>query len=47
MRTDLLNILACPVCRGTLTLTAATTAPDGAPDAGEVLTGTLDLLGVR
>ena len=41
MRTDLLDILACPVCRGTLTLEAETIAPDDAPDAGEVLTGTL------
>ena len=41
MRTDLLDILACPVCRGALTLNAETIAPDDAPDAGEVLTGTL------
>ena len=41
MRTDLLDILACPVCRGPLTLEAATIAPDDAPDAGEVLTGAL------
>lgn len=45
MRTDLLDILACPVCRGALTLEAATVAPDDAPDdapdAGEVLTGAL------
>ena len=41
MRTDLLDILACPVCRGALTLGAETIAPSGAPDAGEVLTGTL------
>ena len=41
MRTDLLDILACPVCRGTLTLQAETIAPDDAPDAGEVLTGAL------
>lgn len=41
MRTDLLDILACPVCRGALTLEAETIAPDDAPDAGEVLTGTL------
>ncbi|MDE2787166.1 MAG: methytransferase partner Trm112 [Chloroflexota bacterium] len=41
MRTDLLDILACPVCRGALTLDGETIAPDDAPDAGEVLTGTL------
>ena len=41
MRTDLLDILACPVCRGALTLEAETIAPDDAPDAGEVLTGAL------
>ena len=41
LRTDLLDILACPVCRGPMTLEAETIAPDGAPDAGEVLTGTL------
>ena len=41
LRTDLLDILACPVCRGKLTLQAETIAPDDAPDAGEVLTGTL------
>lgn len=41
MRTDLLDILACPKCKGTLILDAETVAPEGAPDAGEVLTGTL------
>ena len=41
MRTDLLDILACPVCRSPLDLNAETIAPDDAPDAGEVLTGTL------
>jgi len=41
MKTDLLDILACPVCKGPLTLAAETFAPDDAPDAGEVLTGTL------
>ena len=41
MKTDLLDILACPVCKGPLTLAAETLAPDDAPDAGEVLTGTL------
>ena len=42
MRTDLLDILACPVCRGTLTLQVDTIAPEGAADAGEVLTGALN-----
>lgn len=41
MNTDLMDIIACPVCKGTLTLQADTVAPDDAPDAGEVLTGTL------
>ena len=41
MRTDLLDILACPVCKGPLTLKAGTIAPEGSPDADEVLTGTL------
>lgn len=41
LRTDLLDILACPVCRSPLTLQAGAIAPDDAPDAGEVLTGTL------
>ena len=41
MNTDLLAILACPVCKGALTLDAATIAPAGAPDAGEVLSGAL------
>ena len=41
LRTDLLDILACPVCRGILTLDAETIAPDDAPDAGEVITGAL------
>ena len=41
MRTDLLDILACPVCKGPLTLKAETIAPDNAPDAGEVITGAL------
>ncbi len=41
MRTDLLDILACPVCRGTLILDAETISPEDAPDAGEVLTGAL------
>ena len=41
MRTDLLDILACPICRSPLTLQAQVVASDDAPDAGEVLTGTL------
>ena len=41
MRPDLLDILACPVCRGALILDAETIASDEAPDAGEVLTGAL------
>ncbi len=41
MKTDLLDIIACPVCKGALDLDAHEIAPDGAPDAGEVLTGTL------
>ena len=41
MKPALLDILACPVCKGPLTLKADTVAPDDAPDAGEVLTGTL------
>ncbi len=35
MKPDLLEILRCPVCRGTLTLVARTT------DRGEVMEGTL------
>ena len=41
MKTDLLDIIACPVCKGPLTLHGDSVAPDDAPDAGEVLTGTL------
>lgn len=41
MKTDLLDILACPVCKGVLNLEADEFAADGAPDAGEVLAGTL------
>ena len=41
MNTDLLDIIACPVCRGLLDLEAEEIAPEGAPDAGEVLTGRL------
>ena len=41
MKTDLLDILACPVCKGSLDLQADEIASEGAADAGEVLTGTL------
>ena len=41
MNTDLMDIIACPVCRGPLELRADTIAPSDAPDAGEVLTGLL------
>ena len=41
MRTDLLDIIACPVCKGPLTLHTDTVTPDDAVNAGEVLTGTL------
>ncbi len=41
MRTDLLDIIACPVCKGPLDLRADEIAPDDAADAGEVLTGAL------
>ena len=41
MNTDLLDIIACPVCKGPLDLQADEIAPEGAVDAGEVLTGTL------
>lgn len=41
MNTDLLDIIACPVCKGPLDLQTDAIAPDDAPDAGEVLTGTL------
>lgn len=44
MRTDLLDIIACPVCKGPLDLQADEIAPDDAADAGEVLTGTLTCL---
>ena len=41
MRTDLLDIIACPVCKGELTLEADEFAPEGARDMCEVLSGTL------
>ena len=41
MKTDLLDIIACPVCKGPLTLRADDVAPTHAPDAGEVRTGML------
>ena len=41
MNTELLNIIACPVCKGPLDLQADEIAPEDAPAAGEVLTGML------
>ena len=41
MNIDLLDIIACPVCKGALTLQTEDIGPENAPDAGEVLTGTL------
>ena len=41
MKPDLLNIIACPVCKGALDLQAEEVAAEGAVDAGEALTGTL------
>ena len=41
MKTDLLDIIACPVCKGPLNVHAEEVASDGAPDAGEILTGAL------
>ena len=41
MKTDLLDIIACPVCKGELDLQADEIAPEEAADAGEALTGTL------
>ena len=41
MRTDLLDIIACPVCKGELDLQATEIAAEDSHDAGEVLTGTL------
>ncbi len=41
MKTDLLDIIVCPVCKGPLDLTADEIAPQGSADAGEVLAGTL------
>ena len=41
MKSDLLDILACPVCKGPLDLRADEIAPEGAVDSGEILTGTL------
>ena len=41
MRLDLLDIIACPVCKGPLDLQADEIAPEGAVDSGEILTGTL------
>ena len=41
MRTDLLDIIACPVCKGPLTLQADSVAGDDDVIPGEVLSGTL------
>ncbi len=41
MKTDLLDIIACPVCKGELTLEADEIAPESARDAGEVISGSL------
>ena len=41
MRPDLLDIIACPVCKGSLELQADAIAPDDAVDAGAVRTGML------
>ena len=41
MRTDLLDIIACPLCKGELDLQATEIAAEGSRDSGEVLTGTL------
>ena len=41
MNTDLLDIIACPVCKGALTLQTEATGPKNVPAAGEVIAGTL------
>lgn len=41
MRPDLLNIIACPVCKGRLALQAHTTATAEASEPGEVREGRL------
>ena len=41
MRTELLDIIACPVCKGALTLQADSVAGADAVIPGEVMTGTL------
>ena len=41
MNTDLLDIIACPVCKGALTLQAEAVGPENAPAAGEILAGAL------
>ena len=41
MRTDLLDIIACPLCKGELDLQATEIAAEGSRDSGEVLTGVL------
>lgn len=41
MRPDLLNIIACPVCKGPLALQARAIAPADDPEPGAVREGTL------
>ena len=41
MKPDLLNVVACPVCKGPLDLQADDIAAEDAPNAGEVLAGAL------
>ena len=41
MRPDLLNIIACPVCKGPLALQACAIAPADDPEQGAVREGTL------
>ncbi len=41
MRRDLMDILACPVCKGALTLDVTSETPAAGPDGGEVLEGSL------
>lgn len=41
MTPDLLDIIACPLCKGPLELQAHTIAPVDSPDPGAALVGTL------
>ncbi len=41
MNADLLDIIACPVCKGGLTLRADAVASDDAANAGEIIAGIL------